>query len=327
MNDTSPPSPTNPNPKPPPYSLYPSPPYQSEGDEINLLDYWRVLVAYKIMIISLTVLTTLIVLAVAFLMTPIYRAEILLAPVSDDEQSSLSAIASQFGSLASLAGIKLGSGTDTTNQALATLTSKSFIGSFVDEKQLMPILFADEWDPVSNKWNVESPDDIPTKLDAYKLFQEDILNLTSDKDTGLVTLAIEWKDPRQAALWANELVNRLNHYEQLDAITEAEQSIAYLNKQLAKTSVIEVQQAIFNLVEAQTKTIMLANIREQYAFKVIDPAVPPEKKQRPKRALMTVLGFIGGFTISVILAFFMSSMASVREHEMKRMNDLQDPLL
>ncbi len=102
-------------------------------------------------------------------------------------------------------------------------------------------------------WKVKSPDDIPTALDAYKLFNEDILDVTTDKKTGLVTLAIEWQDPQQAAVWANELVSRINHHEKQLAIKEAEKSIAYLKEQLAKTSVVEMQQAIYQLMEAQTK--------------------------------------------------------------------------
>ncbi len=155
MNDTSPPSSSNPQPTPPPYPPYPYPPYQIEEDEINLLDYWRVLVRYKVMIISITLLATVVAVAVAFLMTPIYRAEVLLAPVSDDQQNSMSAIASQFGGLASLAGINLGSSGSNTDQVLATLTSRSFIGDFIADKQLMPVLFADKWDAVNQDMESE----------------------------------------------------------------------------------------------------------------------------------------------------------------------------
>jgi len=305
MNDTPPPSP-NPQPPPPPYPPYLYPPYQVVEDEINLLDYWRVLVRYKVMIISITLLATIAAVTVAFLMTPIYRAEVLLAPASDDEQNSMSALASQFGGLASLAGINLGSIGSNTDQVLATLSSRIFIGDFIVDKQLMQVLFADKWDASAKTWNVKSSSDVPTALDAYELFNKDILDVSSDKKTGLVTLAVEWRDPEQAALWANELVSRINHHEKEIAVKEAEQSIAYLKEQLAKTSVVEMQQAIYQLMEAQAKKIMLANVRDQYAFKIIDPAVVPEKKIKPKRKVFFVVGFVVGLALSIFIAFVRS---------------------
>lgn len=310
MNDTSPPSSSNPQPTLPPYPPYPYPPYQIEGDEINLLDYWRVLVRYKVMIISITLLATVVAVTVALLMTPIYRAEVLLAPVSDEQQNSLSAIASQFGGLASLAGINLGTGGGSTEQVLATLSSRSFIGDFIADNQLMQVLYADKWDATTKTWKSKSPDDIPSPLDAYSMVQKKILDIDVDNKTGLVTLAVEWQDPQQAAAWANEFVSRINSHEKQLAIKEAEQSIAYLKAQLVKTSVVEMQQVIYQLMEAQTKKIMLANVRDQYAFKVIDPAVVPENKIRPNRKLITVLGFMLGLIASIFAAFLRSWLAT-----------------
>ena len=112
-------------------------------------------------------------------------------------------------------------------------------------------------------------------------------------------------------MWANELVSRINHHEKQLAIKEAEKSIAYLKEQLAKTSVVEMQQAIYQLMEAQTKKIMLANVRDQYAFKVIDPAVVPEKKIKPNRKLIVVLGFMLGLVASIFVVFVRSSWATL----------------
>ena len=89
------------------------------------------------MITISTLLSTIVAVSVAFLMTPIYRAEVLLAPISDDEQNSMSAVVNQIGGLASLAGINLGPSGNNTDQALATLTSRNFIGNFISENKLM----------------------------------------------------------------------------------------------------------------------------------------------------------------------------------------------
>ena len=57
----------------------------------------------------------------------------------------------------------------------------------------------------------------------------------------------------------------------------------------------------FELIQSQTETIMLAKVREEYLFKVIDPAIVPEQKYGPKRALICVLGTLLGGMLAVLL--------------------------
>ena len=139
------------------------------------------------------------------------------------------------------------------------------------------------------------------------------MTLKNDSKTGLYTLAIDWKDPKLATQWANELVKRINFHQKQAAIDEAKKSIAYLKNQLNETSVVEMRQAIFRLIEAQTKNIMLANVRDEFAFKVIDPAVVPEKPIKPKKKLIAMLGTIVGFMLGVFLAFFIAFVKKQKE--------------
>ena len=46
---------------------------------------------------------------------------------------------------------------------------------------------------------------------------------------------------------------------------------------------------------------MLAQVRPEYVFKTIDPAVVPEEKSEPKRALICVLGTLLGGMLSVLI--------------------------
>ena len=284
----------------------------AEDDEINLLDYWRILMHYKWLIIFLTIISATGTIALAFSMTPIYRAEVTLAPAAEDK-SAASALAGQFGGLASLAGVSLGGAGGKTEEAIATLNSRLFTDTFIKEKKLMPILFADMWDENSKSWKLENDKDKPTARKAYKLFDEDIRSISEDKNTGMLALSIEWKDPEIATQWANELVERINTHQKAAAIKEAQQSIEYLKNELQETSVVEMRQAIFRLIEAQTKNIMLANVRDEFAFKIIDPAVVPEEKIKPKKKLMAILGTIVGFMLGVFLAFLLAFIKKQKE--------------
>lgn len=285
---------------------YVQPPEPPADDEISLLDLWRVLVSYKWLILGMTLLTTAIAAVIAFTLPPVYRAEVTLAPVAPEQGNGLSALAGDLGGIASLAGINVGSGTSSADKAIAVLKSRVFTDAFIKDEQLLPVLFSDIWDAKRQEWLVEDPKDVPTLRKVYQVFDSSIRMVNQDKGTGLITLAVEWKDPEQAARWANLLVERLNQHERRAAITEAEKSLAYLKSQLDQTSVLEIQQVIYRLIEAQTKSIMLANARDQFALEVIDPAVVPEMSSKPKRMLIVGIGAVAGLFAGILIAFFFS---------------------
>jgi uncharacterized protein involved in exopolysaccharide biosynthesis len=70
---------------------------------------------------------------------------------------------------------------------------------------------------------------------------------------------------------------------------------------------VEVQQAIYRLMEAQTKKQMVASTREEYAFQTIDPAVPPQERASPKRALIVLTGLVLGLALGTLVVSVMRS--------------------
>ncbi len=211
---------------------------------------------------------------------------------SQDSREALSLLGGQIAGVASIAGINVGGQGADTEEAVATLKSRDFTRRFIESRNLMAVLFPlpDEADP-------------PTVNDAVRFFNTEVRQVMRDKATGLVTLSVDWTDPELAALWANALVHDLNTQMRQRAIDESRQSIEYLNAELRKTSIVEVQGAIYRLLENQIKTIMLANVREQYSFEVIDPALAPDDDDyvRPNRPMMVVLGFVFGLVTGILL--------------------------
>jgi uncharacterized protein involved in exopolysaccharide biosynthesis len=284
---------------PPPWAYYPP------EEEIDLREYWKLMVENRKLIGIIAGACTVLALILAFLMTPIYRAETLLAPVTDDTTNTISALAGRFGDIASLVGINVAGGTP-GDESIATLKSRELGDAFIREERLKPILFSSQWDPQKKLWrrhwwDFGKTDKGPTDWDAYHIFSKKIRSVETDSKTNLVTLSIEWKDPILAAKWANDLVKKVNDMRRQDAIDEANTSIHYLEQELGKTGSVEVQKSIYKLIEAQTKTKMLASTREEYAFKVIDRAVPPERKARPKRKLIVLLGFVAGLFVGMMV--------------------------
>lgn len=295
-----------------PYAYLPP---QVAEEEINLLDLWRVLVREKWLIFLFTVLCTAGAIASALTTMPIYRAEVLLEPATEDGKQGNGLLA-QYGGLAAMAGINIGGGGGNSKDSyIAILQSRTFVEEFLRDEKLLPILFYKIWNSESQSWQVEDPKQIPTMWDGVEYFKQNILKVSDDKKVGLVTLSIEWHEREKTAHWANLLVERINRHLRDAAIQDARKSMEYLQTELTNTNIVELQQAIASLLEGQIKRIMLTRVRTDFAFKIIDRAVvPPENVFiKPKRRLMVVLGFVLGGFLGIFAAFFRNFLRRQKE--------------
>jgi uncharacterized protein involved in exopolysaccharide biosynthesis len=294
-----------------------------EDDEIDLFELWEILAKKWRWIVSVTALSAGVSIFVALSITPIYRSEVVMILAEDaGGKGGMASPAAQFGGLTDLAGVNLAGG-GAKGEALATLKSRALIEEFIKEKNLMQVLFEEKWDSAGKRWMVEDPRLIPTLGAAHELFSKSVFQVSDDKKTGGITLSVEWKDRMLAAEWANEIVRRANEKMRMRAISEAETSIEYLNKELQKTGVVEIQQAIYRLLEANYKTTSIANARSEYAFKVIDPAVAPDENRRvrPKRSLIVILATLAGGFVSVLGVFVHRGMQNMKQRHAAKCAD------
>jgi uncharacterized protein involved in exopolysaccharide biosynthesis len=262
---------------------------QSELDVAVLLAaLWR---AKWLVLASMAVFSALGA-AYAFKATPWFQADVVLSPV---EKKSLSGGLAQLGGLASLAGIEIPSAG--TGEPLAVLRSKTFARDFINDKALMPVLYAAKWNAATNEWSVPEAER-PDIRDAVTYFDQRIRIVSEDKKTGLVTLAIRWTDPVLAADWANALVGRLNERLRTQAIREAQASIEYLQKEMAVGSIVSLQQSIGRVLESEMQKMVLARANDEFAFKIVDSATPPRHRYSPKRGLALVLSALLGFALA-----------------------------
>ncbi len=173
---------------------------------------------------------------------------------------------------------------------------------------MLPILFSKRWNATKNSWTVTG-DKVPTAGDAYRFFAKGVLNVSEDKKTSLVTLSIKWRNPDQAADWANKLTSRLNGEMRLRAQQQADASVGFLKKELDSTLDIGTEEAVNRLMEVEIKRRMLANTRQEYAFRVVERAFAPEPKDKvsPKKFLMFVMGLVLALFLTVVGIFMYES--------------------
>ncbi len=253
----------------------------------------------------------------AFVMTPVYRASILFVPAGAERNSmseSLNSALGTLGGLASLAGVRIGGNDLETEEALAVLRSRQFTVRFIEDRQLLPVLFAKRWDASAGKWKADGKEP-PTLAKAYRRFDRDVRSVNQDKKTGLVTLQIDWKDRRVAAEWANDLIARLNAEMRARAIAKAEASLGFLEKELISTSVLEIRDAINRLMEAQIKQRMVANVTREFSFRVVDIAAAPDADDpvKPHKVLLLFVGALLGAVVGMLLVLLAGSFGRSRD--------------
>jgi uncharacterized protein involved in exopolysaccharide biosynthesis len=234
--------------------------------------------------------------AASYLMRPAYRAEVvLMAADSAGQESMLSDIANQAGGLAALAGLG-GSATPQRIEFLETLRSSGLARKFVQEQGLVRVLCDARiaWCESGTEGSAESNDNA-----GLREFRRHILSVSEDKRTNVISVSITWFDRKQAAQWANEYVALANRELQRRAIAEAHQRIVFLEKAAGATDVEGTRSAIYRLMESQLKSEMFASTRPDYAFRVIDSAVPPDRKDklRPLRAVIGLIGAVAALAL------------------------------
>lgn len=272
-----------------------------------------ILKRYKSIFVAAVMVTSLTGLIYALLATSLYRADVTIIS-NQAEGEALSSLARQYSSLAQIAGINVGgdSPVTDTDRSLAILTSRSFIEEFAIKRNIKPILFEKLWDDDRKEWQRGQ---VPTAAQTYEVMSGDVLVIDIDKRTNLISFSVIWSDPKIAAEWANQMIEDLNQKVRTEQVEEYKQEIAFVKSQLdesekdyllsmdefSQSSKLTLQSVMLNLIEELTKKVMVANVRDEFAFKIIDPAVVPEKKYKPSKTNIVILSFITGIFLGLCL--------------------------
>jgi len=264
------------------------------GDDFNLRELFNEIWRGRVFVALITLLVTATGTIYALLAAEWYRAEVLLMPAV---ANSMQGMPTQFGSLASLAGLKIGG--ENNAEALATLRSNGFSRDFLRDANLTETILIAKRNPIKGLNRDAGVD--PDIREATEYFGSRILSVSEDRKTGIVTLAVQWRDPKVAAAWANKLVERLNDQMRSRALKEASVNISYLRSTLGSTSTVTLQNSIGRLLELELQRAMLAKGNREFSYRVIDKAIAPRERTWPKRALVVALSFAVGIAVSMAI--------------------------
>lgn len=279
-------------------------------NEIDFIEFFNILWNGKWIIISLTSLISILGVLYSLSLPNIYTSKAILAPVNPS--TNISGAIGGYSGLAGLAGISLPTGSDVGNaeKALEKITSLSFFEDNIMPNIFLPNLMAVKtWDFKTNKltynesiyrvdndtWTIK-----PSAQQSYKEFSSQ-LKLIEDKKSGFVSILIKHKSPFIAKQWVDLVVDEVNAFYRQKDKAESERAVSFLNQQIAMTGLSEIKQVLAQLLQEETKKLMLIEASEYFVFDYIDPPAVMEKKSEPRRSFICILIAAFGGMLSIIL--------------------------
>ncbi|MDO8426118.1 MAG: Wzz/FepE/Etk N-terminal domain-containing protein [Deltaproteobacteria bacterium] len=296
----------------------------SAENEINIIECFRVIWKRKALILIFTFACTFAAAVISLFMEDVYRATAVLTPVNGKDKigGELSIIAQQIGGLS---GITLPS-SGSSSEIISLLNSNILREKVIKNHDLLPILFPGQWDKGTKAWKAperaflsrdaiietaaalikgrqrHDGGDGPTLWNGIRRLNE-ITRVNTNIKENTITLSIEFHDPELAAKIVEYYLNTLTLHMSNEAKRVAEVNRRYLIEQLGSSADPIIRQKIYNLIAQQVEVFMMSEVKENFAFKVIDPPRASDMRVRPRRARLAELAFIASLLLSSFGAF------------------------
>jgi uncharacterized protein involved in exopolysaccharide biosynthesis len=264
-------------------------------DQLDLAGLSSALWRAKWLVAASALLVAALAAVYALTATEWFQAEVWLAPAEEQSTRNLNnQLGGSLGGLVGgLTGISIGGGGNA--EPLAVLESRGFIRQFIEEKGLL-----DEIAAVGDLGDGTGAVDV---RDAVEFFRDAVIDVEENRQTRIVVLSVQWTDPASAADWANTLVAMLNERMRQRALAQADSSVNYLKVELERANLVTLQQSVGRLLESELQKAMLARVNTEFAFRVLDPAQPPNWRSAPRRTQIVAFAFLtGAFLSSFIVA-------------------------
>jgi LPS O-antigen subunit length determinant protein (WzzB/FepE family) len=296
---------------------------KENNNEIDLKEIFETLWHGKLIIMFFILLFSFAGIYYSLSIPNIYKSEALVT-IADNQDSNLSKMSSQFGGLASLAGIDVPSdnGVNKEEMALGIIQSREFLKHLITFKDVVPQLMAaksydrdskktifDEeiYDHKIDKWLREPTkykEIKPSYLEIHKKYISEHLVIFKDTETGFISIGIKHVSPDFSYYFLNLIIQELNTIARLKDSKEAKDSLEYLKNELLRTDNHNIKISIHRLIESQIQTLALLNVRQDYLLKSIDNPFVPEIKYEPNRALICFIFLFFGFVVSFFVVLF-----------------------
>jgi uncharacterized protein involved in exopolysaccharide biosynthesis len=260
--------------------------------------------------------------------TPLYDSESLLAPAPQENLpgGGLAGLVGSFSAIGDILGL-MGGGMD-IEETVAVLNSREFTDRFIETHGVLPYLFSDQWDADKKAWKAGAGTDTgwtasmrrklddwaaggapakspaaarpgPSPEEAYKRFDK-LRKVVIDRRTKFVRLTLRARTPQLAQSWSEAMIKDLNSALQAKAQQDAARAVDVLGRRVASEQIESIRVTAAKLLESHLQRQVLAEVRQDYAVKVLDPPTLPERRSYPRRTRMVIIGCALGMFLGAV---------------------------
>lgn len=269
-------------------------------ESVNLLDYARRIWRNRILLFIIVGVSVAATILYSLSLDNIYEARAVLMPASglNRDQTASALVAMQFG----LAPPTSPAASEITNLLRSNILSERIVRKY----NLTETFFGTK---VQAGQAAESP-----PWDSIRLLQK-IMKVSFTPKDNLIQVSVQYRDPRKAADIIGYALTELNEHMSGEAKRVADTNKMYLESQIEKAADPFIRAKIYGLIAQQVETSMMAEAKENFAFKLLDPPRVPDKKVKPKRVQMVIIAFLLSFVLAVCVVLGKEYIGTLRKNQ------------
>lgn len=309
-------------------------------DEIDLIELFIKIWSFRKLIIIITSVITIVGILYALLVQHYYKSETTLYQVQEENNniSGLTSLASQFG---------FGGFSSTSDYNIGDLVNSRYVGDKIIYKKWK----TEKYDSIINLidyWQINADTERRKFEKAMEKLNKN-LTYSEDKETNLITITSVMEEPQLSADIANYTVQLIEEYVRNVQKTNTKENIHYIGERLLTTSTelenaenalkifneknrdissspelqlqlgrlqreITIKQEIYLELQRQKELALIDLVKETPIINILDKAIKPELKYKPKRAIIVIVsGFIGIF-ISILVVVLKDLIKTIRKN-------------
>jgi hypothetical protein len=155
--------------------------------------------------------------------------------------------------------------------------------------------------------HLPDPQHPKTASDLAK-YTEGSVTITSDRNTKMLALSMDDRDPKRASAFLVQLVNTANDYIKEQDNLVVRKQIAYITQQLKTNTDLSQRDALTKMLEEQEQHLMLTAVDLPYVAAIQDgPTVEVSNAAIKFLAAFTLFGFLIGGGLGIALSFLPES--------------------
>jgi len=276
-----------------------------DEDEINLIDYLRVIFKYRIMILCICIFAVVTTAIISLSMPKIYSATASIVPPMDIIQKE-----------AGLAGA-LGAGRNSILSKAIGVTSVANMYADILESRVVVDVIIDRFDLMKAYEEKKYKSNV-----RRKLRNNTVIKVSGE---GIVKIMVEDKDPNRAAAMANAYAEELDRQNKRLSSGQATNKRIFIENRLTEidkefsnipnipTRRAKVLDTLYQTLTIEYELARIEEVKSMPTIQILDKAVVPEVKCKPRRRQMVMLSGIAALFLAVFAAFAREYVAKMKK--------------